>query len=470
MPTDPRDPTPRSARRHRGDPAADRAASPSRGDDFWGGAAEWTDAPAARRPSPDTESGGRLGHWWKSLTGAGSTATRSHGGSRPESAPLDPTPAVGIDPFLDPDIDPTIARERARRRDVTTVVGTSAASADLHDHAAWNVDDWDDDGWDLEPTPPPRSGVDPLLARFGLLAIVVTLSVPVVLGLTSGDDTDQIRETAASIAVTDAATDPSTIAVESSAAATVPVTIAPTSSAAGTAAPSTDAVDSATTAVAAPPSSTEAAPAATQVDAMLTAAEPAAACGAEYELAAGDYWIRIADAAGVRLADLLAVNDATVDTVLVPGRSICLPVGAATPAPPPAPTTAAPTTTARPTTTAPVTTAAPTTAPPTTAAPTTTAKPPAPAAPAEVEAIIRSVWPDELEDRALQIAWRESNYQSNAKNYCCYGLFQIYWSVHQSWLRGIGVTSAEQLYDPMTNTQAAYALYQRSGGFGPWGG
>jgi hypothetical protein len=87
-----------------------------------------------------------------------------------------------------------------------------------------------------------------------------------------------------------------------------------------------------------------------------------------------------------------------------------------------------------------------------------------------VEQIIRNVWPDELEDKALAIAWRESNYQATAKNYCCYGLFQIYYSVHKSWLSGIGITSGNQLYDAETNARAAYTLYQRSGGWGPWGG
>jgi hypothetical protein len=34
----------------------------------------------------------------------------------------------------------------------------------------------------------------------------------------------------------------------------------------------------------------------------------------------------------------------------------------------------------------------------------------------------------------------------------------------------MGVTSATQLYDPTVNATVAYALYQRAGGFGPWGG
>jgi hypothetical protein len=87
---------------------------------------------------------------------------------------------------------------------------------------------------------------------------------------------------------------------------------------------------------------------------------------------------------------------------------------------------------------------------------------------AEVEAIIREVWPDDLEDEAVRIARRESNLQPAAHNSCCYGLFQIYWSVHQGWLRAMGITSAQQLMDPEVGARAGYALYQRSGGWGPW--
>ena len=56
------------------------------------------------------------------------------------------------------------------------------------------------------------------------------------------------------------------------------------------------------------------------------------------------------------------------------------------------------------------------------------------------------------------------------RNWCCYGLFQIKWDSHQSWLAGLGITSAEQLYDPLVNAHAALMLYMRAGGWGPWGG
>lgn len=198
-------------------------------------------------------------------------------------------------------------------------------------------------------------------------------------------------------------------------------------------------------------------------------------CSGRYTARRGDYWIGIARRAGVELRMLLRANDATVNTPLYPGDRVCLPQGARQPGPPPTvPTTAAP----RPRPTAPPApgprprpTTPPTTRPP---APTTT-RPPAPRPPSsytrdEVLAIIREVWPDHLEERAIQIAWRESNWIPTARNYCCHGLFQIYFEVHRSWLGWFGVTSADGLYDPRINTMAAYHLYTRAGGWGPWGG
>ena len=78
------------------------------------------------------------------------------------------------------------------------------------------------------------------------------------------------------------------------------------------------------------------------------------------------------------------------------------------------------------------------------------------------------MWPDDLEEQALRIAWRESGYNPRAQNHCCSGLFQIYYDVHASWLADLGINSVEDLYDPHLNATAAYALYQRSGGWEPW--
>ena len=96
--------------------------------------------------------------------------------------------------------------------------------------------------------------------------------------------------------------------------------------------------------------------------------------------------------------------------------------------------------------------------------------PPAPP-PCDVECVIRAVWPDQLEDRALAIAWRESRWVPTAlnANHNATGLFQIMWTVHRGWLcPQMGVCSQSQLFDAETNTEAAYALYQRAGGWGPW--
>lgn len=85
----------------------------------------------------------------------------------------------------------------------------------------------------------------------------------------------------------------------------------------------------------------------------------------------------------------------------------------------------------------------------------------------DVEAVIRDVWPDDLEDRAVAIAWRESRHQPGVRNACCYGLFQIYFTVHRGWLADLGITSASQLFDARTNATAALALYERNG-WAPW--
>ncbi len=189
-------------------------------------------------------------------------------------------------------------------------------------------------------------------------------------------------------------------------------------------------------------------------------------CAIDYVVVEGDFWIRLADASGIPLDELLDANDATVDTPLYPGATICLPDGASVPAPP---TTVA--VTAPPATTPAATTPATTAKPVTTTAPPTTLKPvvtyPTISA-AAAEQIIRDVWPDELEDRAIEIAMRESNLTVTAKNSCCYGLFQINWNPHKQWLAGLGVTSPEQLFDGTTNAYAAYALYLAAGGWGPW--
>lgn len=346
----------------------------------------------------------------------------------------------------------------------------------------------------------PRRGRDPFVARVGAIVLIGLLGIPVVAAL-SGDgggvENQSTGGAAAlmtpndgdgSIALIDPTATTTTLAPPPTAATTAPATEtaaatqAPATQAAATEAPATQAP--ATTAPATTAAATTAAEQQRAEVLSATAATTAStattepACSGEYEVGAGDYWIGIADRAGVTTRELLAANDATSKTPIYPGSSICLPAGAQDPGPPPAPTTTqAPTTTAAPSTTAkpsstttnpPTTTAKPATTS-TTAAPTTT-QPRRTYSRDEVTAIIASVFPADMLETALKIAERESSLQPGVRNYCCFGLFQIHWEAHRSWLAGMGITSAEQLYDPLVNAKAAWALYQRAGGWGPWGG
>ena len=93
-------------------------------------------------------------------------------------------------------------------------------------------------------------------------------------------------------------------------------------------------------------------------------------------------------------------------------------------------------------------------------------EPPVP--PLSNEDVIRAVWPDNLEQTAVAIAYRESRLQCCVKTYCCYGLLQINWIAHHTWLIGeLGLTNAYDLYDPWTNAVAGYRLYQKDG-WRPW--
>ena len=435
-------------------------------DEFWGDEAGWSTSPQREHtaeqsvindPTPQRGISGKASRLWGSLLSSGSKASRAHGAE--SAAPVD--------------------------HDLK-----SGPKQQIDDNSNEVTEEWDE-GWDVEPTPVPTGGVDPLLAKFGGAAVVLTLLIPVVLGFRSGSD-QQLIEAASAVASAAAtpsdeldladAPETSIAAAEitageqvSTSSASEQVATSSASSETSTPAAEAESVERATltsdsrstSELSGSIESAEADSSSEQIAAAAEADEPAVrvepVCPIEYEVVVGDFWIRIADGAGVPVSDLLELNGAGSGTPLHPGSSICLPAGASAPPPPSPPVTAAPAT-------SPATTAAPTTVTPTTAAPTTAAPaPPPPAAPADIEQIIRDVWPDELEERALEIAWRESNYVPTAKNYCCYGIFQMYWEVHKSWLNDMGITSADQLYDPVTNTRAAYALYERAGGWGPWG-
>ena len=308
--------------------------------------------------------------------------------------------------------------------------------------------------------------VDPQLRRLGLLALVVALCIPVALAvrgggdesasLQPGDSSQPVGTVAATVAA-DIAIAPAGDAEQvAGSASTIDIDALPAAIPVNTTAPAATTVSSPASGA----DTTQAPPSATQPAKALEVAPAVTTACKQYEVVAGDYWILIAKKVSVSVGDLLAVNGASTSTSLFPGRTICLPSNAS------APTTAAPTT-AKPTTT----TAKATTTTVKKATTTTTPALPAPKASytrAEVEAIIRAVWPDHLEAEAVRIATRESNLQPGVRNFCCFGLFQIYFSVHKSWLATIGITSAEQLYDPLVNAHAAYTLYQRAGGWGPW--
>jgi hypothetical protein len=311
--------------------------------------------------------------------------------------------------------------------------------------------------------------VDPLLARLGAIVAIGVLMVPVALAARSGGatiSTPRVASLAAGAAGGDAPDLASGPIVESSAAATAVASagVDPSTSAATEPSETPPTTDGASTS----PASADVTPppvSATATLAAATAEQPAdrvePVCALTYEAGAGDSWYRIADAAGITPAQLIDANLATLDTPIFPGDEICLPPGAVMPPPPTtAPPATLPVTTTPPPTTTATTTVAPTTAPP---APT--------ASQAEVQQIIREIWPDELEQRALEIAYRESRYVATAYNgWCCYGVFQIYYTVHDDWLPQVGVHSAADLFDARKNITAAYVIYQRAGGWGPWGG
>ncbi len=167
------------------------------------------------------------------------------------------------------------------------------------------------------------------------------------------------------------------------------------------------------------------------ISAFLTGtATPVSACAMEYRAQQGDSWWSIAEEHGLSLNRVLSLNKAKPESKILIGDSVCVLRQSA-------------------------------------------GKPPVAQkySKKEVIEIIRNEWPDELEERALQIAHRESKFNPNAigiPNRCCYGLFQIFYRWHKGWLPEIGVTRSAQLLDPRLNARAAYRMFQRNNGWGPW--
>jgi LysM repeat protein len=352
-------------------------------------------------------------------------------------------------------------------------------------------EDWGPvDHW-LEPEPNRRAavGVDPRLLRIGAVGLVGVLMIPVALALGEDDD-GELQAADATVATTVA---PQVLAAPATTVITVPPTVARY--------------------VAPQPAAAEGAAAAQSPTAAAAAEPEEPQCAGTYTVIPNDFWNRFPKTSGASVEEWLAANDATADTPLYVGDELCIPAGATAPDPPPAtttpPTTAAPVTTAAPApapaaapapapvvtqpaaapapAAAPVTTAAPAPPPPVVtqapapipagapstealcgAMPTSNGNPAGTPGPAEVEALIREIWPDDIEVRALCIAKNEAKLRADLNNYCCYGVFAIYFRWVADDLRAtFGIDEPSDLYDARTNIALAYQLYVR-GGWDPW--
>jgi LysM repeat protein len=165
---------------------------------------------------------------------------------------------------------------------------------------------------------------------------------------------------------------------------------------------------------------------------VLVDSAPVSACANEYVAKRGDSWWSIAEKHGLTLNKVLVLNNANAAKKILIGDAVCVARASKKSAPPPARIKYKP---------------------------------------SEVAQIIREEWPDDLEERAIQIARRESKLNPaviGIPNNCCFGLFQIYHRWHKTWLPDVGVNRPEQLLDPRLNARAAYRLFQRNNGWGPW--
>lgn len=270
--------------------------------------------------------------------------------------------------------------------------------------------------------------IDPLMRRLGVMVLAIGLALPVAMALRSGEAEGQALRPDESLPATAPPTDP-------------PSTPAADPTAAGGASAAAD-PNAAVAPLALAPETTAAAPASP----ATTAARRV--CTTGYKVVRGDSWSRIAQKVGVSTADMLAANNATSRTLLLPGNIVCMPSGATNT----------------------------TTAPPTTR-PTPTTRPSSGGSgglvfarkytKAEIEKIIRDVWPAQLEEWALWQAWKESRYDNNAYNSCCYGIYQINFNAHKRWLKDYGITSPSQLFDPLVNAQMGTIVFRRMGGEWP---
>ena len=167
---------------------------------------------------------------------------------------------------------------------------------------------------------------------------------------------------------------------------------------------------------------------------------PKPACSSTYKVVAGDSWYGIAAKVGARAADLTAANSMTLRSTLRVGDTICLPPGAKAPA----------------------------STTPKSSGSTSNTVSVRRYSRGELEAIVRAVWPDELEADAFYVVGRESNWNNLSQNSCCVGIFQLNYNSHNSWMKAYGVTDRTQLLDPEVNARLALVTWQRSGSWRPW--
>ena len=165
-------------------------------------------------------------------------------------------------------------------------------------------------------------------------------------------------------------------------------------------------------------------------------ASSATGCVKPYTVKRNDSWSRIAEKVHVSMQLLLKVNKSGTKTMILIGDVICLPRAAVTAAAPPSGLNLSP--------------------------------PAKRYSPSQAAAIIKEVFPDNLEQKAIAIAKRETHLNPAAWNSCCVGLFQLKWDSHKNWLQAMGIGSAQEMLDPYVASRAALQLYQRSNGWSPW--
>ncbi|MEM1335535.1 MAG: hypothetical protein AAGG08_18985, partial [Actinomycetota bacterium] len=323
-------------------------------DDFWGDAGDWSGTAGADRRDaeriPATDSDATPAAWVtgqiaRVLGGSNDAGRRAHGNPR-DARWTQEVPVVDADSSA-PAEDAPPTDPHAPTTDVPAIVDATPV-ADTFDDVWFDDDDgygdpagaspnpaeddaWSSLGdWDVESEPQRKLPIDPLLAKLGVLAVVVTLAVPVVLSLRSGSDSATLETGATELTaptadvtilpttLSEIVAEPEATAAPETAAAEEPEATTAATTAGTSAATVAEADAELTTRRATPVATADGSDTdAGGVDASTTAA--ADACGADYAVVGGDYWIRLADGAGVDVDELLAVNDATLDTPLYPG-------------------------------------------------------------------------------------------------------------------------------------------------------